>query len=119
MSNHSIFTAQLEPPTEAPIQPACELLVQALKNYEKTSTELQEFKGCIALAEADENSALESNTIPEAEVVNRVKEQHPLGSRPTDRVLLEISRLESLRICAEVEPRRRTMHTADKPQGAA
>jgi len=118
MSNATL-SAPVEPQTEAPTQRAGELLVQALNNHEKTSTELQEFKGCIALAEADENSALESNTIPEAEVVNRVKEQHPLGSRPTDRVLLEISRLESLRICAEVEPRRRTMHTADKPQGAA
>jgi hypothetical protein len=60
MSKHSISTVQLEPPIEAPIQSAGELLVQALNSFEKISTELQEFKGCIALAEADESSALEA-----------------------------------------------------------
>jgi hypothetical protein len=45
----------------------------------------QEFKGCIALAEADENSALESDTIPEAEVVHRVKEAQALKAVYTAR----------------------------------
>src|SRR6476659_7046218 len=84
MSNATL-SAPVEPQTEAPTQRAGELLVQALNNHEKTSTELQEFKGCIALAEADENSALESDTIPEAEVVHRVKEAQALKAVYTAR----------------------------------
>jgi hypothetical protein len=77
MSN-STFTTELETPTEEPAQPAGELLVQALNNLEKTATELEEFKGCIALAETDENAALENDTISEDEVVSRVKEAQAL-----------------------------------------
>lgn len=56
----------------APAPSACERLVPMLEKYEKGATELEEFKGCITLAEKDENSALENDTIPEAEVVQRV-----------------------------------------------
>jgi hypothetical protein len=82
----STFTIELETPTEESAQPAGERLVQALNNLEKTATELEEFKGCIALAETDENAALENDTISEDEVVSRVKEAQALRAVYTARV---------------------------------
>jgi hypothetical protein len=83
MSDHTTFADQ--PQTEAPTQSAGELLVRALNNYEKTATELQEFKGCIVLAENDENAALENDALSEAEVVSLVKDAQALKAVYTSR----------------------------------
>jgi hypothetical protein len=63
-----------EPQIEASaaVPSACERLAPVLESYEKTATELEEFRGCITLAEKDENSALEDESITEDEVVERI-----------------------------------------------
>jgi hypothetical protein len=83
----STFTNSLEPATvpAAARQPAGDLIVQVLNNYEKTLTVLQEFKGCIGLAENNENAALEDDRISEDEVVSRVKEARALKAVYTAR----------------------------------